>query len=203
MTSPILLDSDAGVFPLSLGSIKDMLGVTNGEFDIRIPEVLAPAALTWAEGVTRRSIVNRTHRWGIRDFPRDGIGAFRLPLGLAQTVTSIAYSLNNSITTLTGPTSSSPEGTGYQEELRSHLGGIVMPPVGGSWPDVDSDVPTPILVTFTAGWLTDDVPGDILDAMVMHIHDNLEVRSAQDMLSTTDLDVKEHKLGRWVLRRWS
>lgn len=203
MISQISLDWDrATAYPLTLAAIKSQLRIEHDEWDSLIYDIHLPAALSWAEGETRRSIWARTHRWVIREFP-SGDQRIILPRGKVQSVASIAYVTGGNTTTLTGPSSSSPEGTGYQEDLKDEGGGVLMPNQGESWPSVDLDVPAPITITYSAGWAEqEDVPGDIKLAMIFYIGDALEITSSADLMSNTDLTVKDRLISAWRLRKW-
>lgn len=137
------------------------------------------AGVAWCEGATHRTIYRRDHRWILQDFEHEHPYALRLPRGKTVSIASIAYSSGGSVTTLTGP-SSSPVGTGYQEDLRGDDGGVVMPVRGGSWPSVDADVPSPVVVTFSAGWPADEVPSDLLHAILFCIADAYDLRGTND-----------------------
>lgn len=189
-------------YPITLDEIKSQLRIEHDEWDSLISSIHLPAALSWAEGETRRSIQSRTHRWIISEFP-SGDQRIILPRGKTQSISSIAYVSGGNTTTLTGPSSGSPEGTDYQEDLKDELGGVVMPNQGESWPSVDQDVPAPITITFSAGWAEqEDVPSDLKMAMIFYIGDSLEIASAADLMAHSDLSVKDRLISAWRIRRW-
>ncbi len=163
----IFLEADKIIdYPITLSQIKLQARIDGNGLDAIIQEVHLPAAVSWAEGYLHRSVVSRVWRWGLAGFPRTRL---KLPQGKAQSIASIAYVSGGATTTLTGPSTGSPEGTDYQEDLRGDKGAIVMPVVGGDWPDSDSDVPTPVVVTFTAGWTEATTPPEVIQAIVRHI----------------------------------
>lgn len=137
------------------------------------------AAVNWCEGATHRTIYRRTHRWILAGFETEYPYGMRIPRGKTVSIASIAYSSGGTVTTLTGP-SSSPVGSGYQEDLRGDDGGIVMPSRGSSWPSTDTNVPAPVVVTFTAGWNADDIPADLLHAILFGVADAYDLRGTQD-----------------------
>lgn len=137
------------------------------------------AAVNWCENATHRTIFRRAHRWILAGFECEMPYGMRIPRGKTVSIASIAYSASGSVTTLTGPTSS-PVGTGYQEDLRGDDGGLVMPARGSSWPPTDTDVPAPVVVTFTAGWLAADIPADLLHAILFGIADAYDLRGTSD-----------------------
>lgn len=186
------LDWDADTaLPVSLSLLKSQLRIDHEEFDVLLSSIHMPAAVSWAEGFMHRSILAKTHRLVLEDFPRGRDQSIRLPRGKTQSVTSIAYVSNNATTTLRGPTSGSPIGTDYREDLASNSGGVLYPAYNATWPSVDTDNPSPVLITFSAGWLQSEVPGDIKNALTMYCSDALEIIGGSDMASSVDLHVKE------------
>lgn len=138
------------------------------------------AALEWAEGQQRRTLIPREHRWILKNFPTSGDLSIRLPRGKTVSVESIEYSQNGVVTTLSGPTSSTPSAD-YQEDLSGDDGGVVMPLRGESWPSVDCDVPAPVIITFTAGF--DEVPDDYKHALMFATSTMFEYRGAPDVVT--------------------
>src|SRR5262245_38569399 len=59
------------------------------------------AAIYWFENETHRSIVARTHRWNLGEFPYED-PRIRLPRGKTQSIASITYRIGNVSTSLTG-----------------------------------------------------------------------------------------------------
>lgn len=150
-------------YGVTLAQVKSLLNILDGDHDDKLADFLIPAALDWAEGVTRRSIVARTHYWTFAQFP---CGAIRLPRGKTQSVSSIIYDTGGSLTTLRGPSSGSPIGTAYREDLGGDQGAQLFPRYGQSWPSADESAPQPVLVTFSAGWT--DAPVQIKHAMALY-----------------------------------
>lgn len=189
----LALDIDAPAnWPLTLHNIKLDLRIEHDALDDIIMDQYLPDAIEWAERYMRRTIVARTHRWIISEFPDDVIF---LPRGKVQSVTSVAYSNGGAVTTLTGPTSGSPVGTDYQEDLRGHRGRI-MPNRGSSWPSTDVDVPAPVVITFVAGWnAVADVPAEIKRGLIARINDSLEVPSMP--ANGQDIEFPEKLLSGW------
>lgn len=167
--SPWLIDEDL---------IKIHCGIDDDDRDTNL-QLYASAGILWFEHATRRTVIRREHRWVLGDFPARGRQSIRLPRGKTLSVAGIAYSVNGSLVTLTGPTSS-PAGTDYQEDIRGDGGAVLMPPRGGSWPGVDCDVPAPVTITFTAGWAVEDIPSDAMNAILMATADAFDLRSSED-----------------------
>ena len=189
----VLEPSAIATFPLTISQVKAQLRIDHDEFDSLIDEVHMPAAIKWAEGVTKRAIIARTHTVALPGFPSANDGRLTLPLGKAQSIASVAYITGGTTVTLTGPTSGSPEGTGYREDLRSDKGAVLMPPDGESWPDTDTDVLAPVVVTYRAGWEIGEIPGDILLAILTYIQDAIDSEESKSAMS---------RLSPWVINRW-
>lgn len=203
--SPLSLDIDA----LAIGSppviamdlIKAHCGIDGGAFDDQLALYLA-AAIEWAEGAMRRTIYARPHRWVLRDFPRARDPSILLPRGRTASVASIAYVQDGQTVTLTGP-SSSPAGTDWREDLGSPSGGLLLPPRGEAWPGVDRDSPAPVKITFTAGWESDDVPPDIVHAILFAVADAVDIRGTGDLNAHGGgLDARLALLSSWDIVRW-
>lgn len=193
----LTLDMDDPIdLPMTLEQIKSDLRISIDNLDELIMEQYLPDAIVFAERFMRRSIMVRTHRWILSDFPRSEDQVILLPRGKTQGVTSIVYSSAGADVTLTGPSSGSPGGSDYQEDLRGHRGRI-MPNRGESWPSVDSDVPAPVTITFTAGWtLVSEVPAEIKRGLIARISDSLEEPGALDAVSR-DREFPEQLLSGW------
>lgn len=192
-------------FPVDLATIKAQLRIDHDELDVVIMGLHLPAAVEWAEGEMHRSILAKQHRWILTDFPRHGDQSIRLPRGKTQSVTSIAYTSNNSVTTLTGPSSGSPAGTDYREDLRGNQGGLVYPAYSEDWPTVDADAASPVVITFTAGWERANVPPDIKGAIINYVADSLDIVSIADMPSALYAGATQSRtaaLTGWRLIRW-
>lgn len=161
------------------------------------------AAVNWFEGQTHRSVVSRTHRWILAEFPYDCDDvSIRLPRGKTQSVDSIAYVSGNQTTTLTGP-SASPPGTGFSESLIGDDGGLIMPPYGGSWPSTDYEVPAPVTITFQAGWTLSQIPDDVKYALLFYCSDAYELRGTSDLdTAGRNLDARTSLISPYSLHRW-
>ncbi len=198
----ITIDIDApSTIPFDLELLKSDLRIATDDFDDVLMNQYIPDAVEWAEGAMRRSIMARTHRWILECFPYGAEQTIRLPRGKVQGVTSIVYSSAGLPVTLRGPTSGSPVGTDYQEDLRGHVGRL-MPNRGESWPSVDVDVPAPIVITYTAGWTTpQDVPADIKRAMTARISDAMELPGASFFNSVIrDTEFPDKLISGWSIR---
>jgi uncharacterized phiE125 gp8 family phage protein len=205
MLSPLRLDISAlesSPFPLDMTLVKSHVAVDGDDFDAQL-ELYARAAIAWAEGSMRRTIYARSHTWILRDFPAGGRQEIRLPRGKTQSVESIVYSANGSPVTLTGPSSGSPAGAGWQEDLRGDDGGVLMPRRGSSWPSADCDVPAPVAITFTAGYLAAEVPEDITHALLFAVSDAFDTRGSADLtVLGRSFDTREALISAYRLHRW-
>jgi hypothetical protein len=149
-----------------------------------------------------RSIVARAHAWTLECFPYRGI---RLPRGKTQSVSSIEYASGGEMLVLNGP-SSSPVGTGYQEDLTDDDGGVVQYPLGSSWPSPDTGSISPVRINFAAGYLSEELPEDILTAVLFAIADLYEIRGTSEMESLDAAGrfaaVRETLISPYCLSRW-
>lgn len=194
----ITIDIDAPAdLPIDLETLKTDLRIASDDLDDVIMQQYIPDAVEWAEGVMRRSIVARAHRWILDEFPCGSDQTIYLPRGKVQSVASIAYSSGGAITTLRGPSSGSPVGTDYQEDLRGHRGRL-LPNRGESWPSVDIDVPSPIVITFNAGWAAADVPPDIKRALTARVSEAMELPNFESFnAAIRDTEFAEKLLSAW------
>lgn len=195
-TSPTLIDIDL---------VKRHCRVDFADDDDLLNVYIA-AAVGWCEAVTDRTIFSRSHTWVLRDFERDGRSDIRLPRGNTLSVESITYVAGGTTTTLTGPTSS-PAGTSWQEDLRSDFGGVLMPSQGSDWPSVDDDAISPVVISFTAGWATTNVPEELLYAIWFGIADAYDLRGSNDLTPAllsgagSRLASREALISQWRLTR--
>lgn len=188
--------------PIDLDLVKEHLAVDGNDNDALITQCLL-SAISWAEGSMRRTIFAREHVWVLQDFPQCGYGEIHLPRGKTQSVASVAYSLNGTTYTLTGPSSGSPAGTDYQEDLRGSNGGVIMPPRMRSWPGIDLDVPSPVVITFTAGWNASDVPANVVQAILFAVSDAFELRGSADItMFGRNFETREILIAPYKLKRW-
>lgn len=190
--NPISLSVDAPSSPLFTAADEDLkkhLALDGDALDSLVFNAYVPAAVAWAEDYMHRTIMARSHRWVLRDFPRQWYHMNNgqeivLPRGKTIAVHDIEYSVGGSIRALYGPTSggSPSEEVGFQEDLNSDSGGVLLPLRGRCWPSVDCDVPAPVVINFRAGYESpEDVPAVIRHAVMFAIDDMLEVRGITDL----------------------
>jgi uncharacterized phiE125 gp8 family phage protein len=204
--SPLRLEVSAlddSPFPLSLSLVKAHCAVDGTDSDALLYSYMR-AAIAWAEGSMHRTIYARSHRLVLADFPRDGRYEIRLPMGKTVSVESIVYTLGGIETTLTGP-SSTPEGAEFQEDLRDDGGGSIRPNRGESWPSVDWEAISPVVVNFTAGYAAADVPDDIIHALLFAVSDAYDTRGSADLtgggnnFATREILISGYRLHRWYV----
>jgi uncharacterized phiE125 gp8 family phage protein len=204
MLCPIRLDVDpldSSPPPIDLAALKQHMRVDVADEDALIATYLL-AAISWAEGATHRTIFSRGHRWVLRDFPQDIYQRIRLPRGKTVSVEKIEVDRRAGLLTLRGLSSGSPAGTDYMEDLRGDDGGLVMPTAGASWPSAELDRPAPVTVHFTAGWAQDDVPADIVHALMFAVSDAFDMRGTPDLNGGRNFDARWTLLSPWKLDRW-
>jgi len=176
--------------PLTLAGLRLFLKVDddNAADDTLITALIA-GARSWCETFTRRALVTQTLELVLDGFPPCAIANPRrqivLPRGRATAVDWISYVDADGVTqTLTGPTSS-PAGTGYQEDLTDDYGGILVPAYGTDWP-ATRDVVGAVRVRFRAGYgAASAIPAQLLDAMRYHAATMYEARGEQDTKAWT------------------
>ncbi len=205
LLQPLRLDVaaiDASPFPLDLDLVKDHCSIDGTDTDVLL-QAYMEAAISWAEGSMHRTIYRRSHTWVLRDFPRDARQEILLPRGFTRSVSSIAYVSNGATVTLTGPSSGSPGGDDYQEDLNSEDGGLLMPNRSNTWPPVDYDAVAPVTITFEAGYDTDAVPASITHGLLFAVSDMYDTRGSADLtvfgknLTTREALISPYKLSRW------
>lgn len=202
--SPVAVSPlNASPFPLSLSLVKAHLREDSDDFDTII-ELYMRAAVEWAEGVMRRTIYSRSHTWVLADFPRDGVGELRLPRGLCSAVERITYmpAGGGSAVELRGPSSGSPTGTGWTENLSGDGGGLLYPGAAG-WPAVDEYSAKPVEIEFMAGWASAAVPADIIHGLLFAVADQYDTGSSSDLtVFGKNLTTRTSLISPYILDRW-
>jgi hypothetical protein len=82
-----------------------------------------------------------------------------------------------------------------------------MPPRTGVWPTADCQEIAPVVINYTAGWATDEVPSDILHAILFSVEDAFDLRGTADvdpriLTSGPRIHARESLLSGWMLQRW-
>jgi uncharacterized phiE125 gp8 family phage protein len=189
--------------PISLTLLKNHLAIDHSELDDLIELNLA-AAIAAFEAQTHRTVLRRSHRWVLAEFPRTPYQQIRLPRGKTRAVSSVAYIFAGASQALVGPTGSSPPGTGFQEDLRGEDGGVIMPARGQSWPSPDRDCPAPVTITFEAGWDAAEIPADVIRALLFWMRTGIDDdRGSVDPLKlAANRDTFEALVSPYRLCRW-
>lgn len=198
---PASLPFDPALIRLHCHLNEEQIG---GPFDAMLLDSYLRSAILWAEGQMHRTIVARAHRWTIQQFPLNYQSYYRIPLprGKCQSISSIKYSFNHQVVTLTGP-SASPPGSDFQQDLSSEDGAVIMPPIAGIWQQADLDVIAPVLISFVAGYTTfATIPTDISMALFFYISDCFEIRGTTDINSASYADVRMSKISPYILDNW-
>jgi uncharacterized phiE125 gp8 family phage protein len=199
---PLALDiSPITQLPLTMEVVRQHCHIDDDEMAPQVDTLLGiylRAAVYWFEGETHRSIVARTHRWSLAEFPYAGDLVIRLPRGKTQAVTSIVYGSS----VMTGP-SASPPGSDFQQSLLGDDGGILLPASGGIWPTADPLAVAPITITFTAGYTVNEIPEDIKEALLFYCSDAFELRGTSDLdVAGRNLKTRSSIISPYILSRW-
>ena len=168
--------------PLTLTQAKNHLRVEIDDDDELISNDIR-SARQWCESFTHRKLITQTWDLSLDRFPLAGI---ELPFGKTTQVVQITYIDSAGTTqTLTGP-STSPPGTGWQEDLSSDNGGILTAPWGGSWPTARDLTPGAVTIRFVTGYgLRAAVPEELVSAMLYRLSDLYDVRGTSDLPQPT------------------
>lgn len=201
--SPIRLDIEtlpATPLPISLDLVKTHCAIDFTDQDTLLSAYVM-AAIKAFEDTTHRTLFRRGHSWVLDRFPWTPYQQLTLPRGKTRSVDRIEY-VNGGVTIeMTGPSSGSPAGTSWQEDLRGDDGGVIMAPRGSTWPSVDVDAPAPVTITFTAGWSADELPPDALNALLFYVRTALDDArtdpvKAQQNIATFEAMVSGYRLSR-------
>jgi hypothetical protein len=193
--------------PLTLTKIKEHLRVeADQQEDDALLGDLIRSGREWCEDYTHRKLINQAWDYTLDCFP---IWALELPFGKCQSVDSITYfDSAGASQSLAGPTSS-PVGTGWQEDLSSDNGGIIEPAIGGSWPDIQSQRRGAVTIRFTAGFGAelDKMPEPLINAILYRVADLYDVRGTLDMPQPAFAgklpNIAETLAGPYILRRFT
>lgn len=178
--------------PVTLADAKLYLAIYDTDWDTYLTTYAIPEARRWVETYTRRALITQQWRLTADRFPEASAGNPRadimLPFGRCQSVEQIAYVATDLTTqTLTGPTSGSPAGTDYQEDLSDDYGGILRAPRNAVWPAV-ADVLGAVQVTFTVGYGSTGAAVDwgLMSATKFMMANLFETRNEQDARYSAD-----------------
>jgi hypothetical protein len=188
--------------PVDLSLIKMLCGIDGDEFDALLTNYLF-AAIAWAERSTHRTIFARSHSWVLLEFPTTDSQEIHLPRGKTRSVESVQFVIGGNVVTLRGTSSGRLGGSDYREDLRGDDGGVIVPFRYEGWPAVDFDVPAPVVINFTAGWLAEEVPIDIINALLFAVSDAFEMRGEADMTAGKNFQTRNadqwYRLAKWYL----
>lgn len=200
---PDLIIDPLTASPLPIGlDLNKLQARVDGSDEDDLLAVYIPSAILAAENFMHRTICARPHKWVLRDFPRTARQEIWLPRGKTQSVESIVYKRGGATVTLTGPSSGSPPGSDWQEDLRGNDGASIMPLRGRTWPSVDDDVPDPVVINFTAGWTESEIPEAIRHAILFAVADAFGVRNQEDYRQDLPrVFARERMLSDWAMAR--
>ncbi len=163
LTRAVLVGSP---LPVGLTLLKQALNVDYTDRDDLIKKFLV-ASIDEFEADTKRTVLRRSHRWTLKNFPTADYGAIRLPGGWTRKVNSVQYAVGDDEVTMYGISAAvgSPPVAEYREDLTADSGGIIMPLRGTQWPDIERDDPNPVVITFEAGYSAAEIPAAIVTAL--------------------------------------
>ena len=148
---------------ITLQDIKDYLKISDDSFDNELA-LLIDTVTNKAEQITGRDLLNKTYKGYLDCFPYSSSIGIQIQKSKLQSITSIQYLLNGSLTTFD---SSNYYITDKQEYSEIWLFD------GKSFPsDVDQNRKQAVEITFVAGYGANscDVPEDLKRAMLAHIN---------------------------------
>jgi uncharacterized phiE125 gp8 family phage protein len=187
--------------PITLEQAKLHLRVS-GDSEDSLIQIYMASARRWVEEYIHRALLNQTWETKLDGFPLTTSGAIRLPMGRASAINSVKYLDSSGVEqTLTGPTSGSPGGTDYQEDLSSDEGAIIMPPPDGSWPSTEARRLAAVTINFVAGYGTKgaDVPQSMITGILYRLTDLYEFRGSVDGngTATAKLEIQHYRMITW------
>ncbi len=183
--------------PVTVETAKAHLRITHDDEDALL-RLYIKSARRWVENYTHRALISQQWQYTMDRFPW-GFTPIILPLGKIIAVDQIDYiDLNEVTQTLRGPTSGSPAGTDYQEDLSNDNEGRILPNASDDWPEADDERLAAVTVTFTAGFGTkaENVPEDIVSGMLFRLADLYEFRGSMDGQGTENA---KRELDHWVI----
>lgn len=194
---------DGSPLPISLDLIKTHCSVDGIDYDSLLPVYLF-AAIRDFENITHRTVYRRGHRWVLEDFPQGACREIHLPRGKTSAVEKIEYVSGSQTITLRGPSSGSPPGTDYLEDLRGDDGGALMPPDGQPWPVANYLHPAPVTIHFEAGWSAGEVPADVVETILFGVRVSLDNKrgTVDPRALAADRNTFEAMASAYRLNRW-
>lgn len=191
------IETEPAAEPITLEEAKSHLRVTHDDEDAII-RIYLVSARRWVEEYLHRALIDQVWEITLDDFPLE----ITLPLGRISAVASIKYFDSSGIEqTLRGPTSGSPAGTDYQEDLTSDEQARISPPITSDWPQAQAHRLAAVTVQFTAGYGTkgSDLPASLLTGLLYRLTDLYEFRGATDGAGTASakLEIQQYRLREW------
>lgn len=187
--------------PITLEQAKGHLRVTHDDEDAIIQLYLV-SARRWVEEYLHRALIDQVAEITLDDFPLRAPFEIGLPLGRVSAVASIKYfDDGGSEQTLRGPTSGSPVGTDYQEDLTSDEHPRIEPPISSDWPQAEAHRLAAVTVQFTAGYGTkgSQLPASLMTGLLYRLTDLYEFRGSIDGAGTASakLEIQQYRLREW------
>lgn len=185
--------SELGELPVTLEEVKMHLKITVDAEDELLRNYLN-AAFEWATESTRRAIVARDYLITRDRFP---VGAWDLPLGRIQSITSVEY-INEAGVLITWTSSPLP----YETDLATDFAPRLQPKTNESWP-VTGDFMSAAQVSVKAGWDQKDIPFTIRGAILLKVAELEQARAPGDPESAAIMSAAALMLSNWTLPIWN
>ncbi len=188
--------------PITLELAKGHLRVTTDDEDSLVKTYIA-AATKWAEEYMRRAVVEQT--WTLTGdlFPIRAPFTIGLPLGRCTAVNQIDYTDSaGAAQVLRGPSSSSPVGTDYQEDLSGDEGGRIRPNSDEDWPQTEDHIMAAVSIEFVVGYGAGGartIPASVITGILYRLTDLYEFRGAIDGNGTANA---KDQLSAYRLQKW-
>lgn len=166
----LVLVTGPALEPLTLAEAKKQCKAEDFTDDDALIQAMIVAARQWAEGETRRALLQQTWRLTLDEFPAD-CEAIELPPPPLLSVTSVTY-VDGAGATQTLAT------TEYTVDTDAFVGRVFLK-YGKTWP-ATRDEPNAVTITFRAGYGTvaGSVPQAIRSAILLQVADLYEHRES-------------------------
>lgn len=136
--------------PISLARVKEHVRV-DGTGDDNLLTLYLAAAVSQAESITNRQLLQATRTLTLDQFPDSG-EAIELPYPPLQSVSSVSY------VDVNGDTQTLVPGDDYTLDNASDVTPALLWPVDSDWPATKSDTPAAVTIVYVCGWTQSGSP---------------------------------------------